>query len=142
MQAKKKECLIIDDDQDDQEIFLMCLRKVSKDIECKAINDGVEAISLLSINETYVPDYIFLDVNMPKMNGIDCLRILKNMPRLQYTRIFMYSTTSQGAALAQSKELGAEDFIVKPSKTTELKDKLSSIFKIVSEINTPNTPRS
>ena len=128
-------CLIIDDDQDDQEIFSMCARQVNAEIKCLAMADGVEAVAMLVSATDYLPDYIFIDVNMPKMNGIDCLKILKNMDRLRYSRIFMYSTTSENSVLAESKRFGAEDFLVKPPKTGELKEKLSCIFKIVSNMS-------
>jgi CheY-like chemotaxis protein len=104
-----------------------------------ALNDGVEAVSLLKSNSDYTPDYIFIDVNMPKMNGIACLGLLKNIERLKYSKIYMYSTTSEKSAVEDSKKLGADDFIIKPSKTAELKEKLSKIFDIVSEIN-PDYP--
>jgi CheY-like chemotaxis protein len=130
-----KECLIIDDDIDDQEIFLMCLKKINKDIHCTTMNNGVDAISMLQSNLQYIPNYVFIDVNMPKLNGIDCLRSIKNIPRLKYSKIFMYSTTSENATVEESMRLGADDFIVKPAKTAELKVKLSKIFEIVSEIN-------
>ncbi len=130
-----KTCLIVDDDADDQEIFLMCLKQISNnEIECLTANNGVEAITML-VDKEYTPSYIFIDVNMPKMNGIDCLRIIKNIDRLKYSKIFMYSTTSEGSALATSQQLGANDFIIKPSSSTMLKEKLSKIFEIVSEIN-------
>jgi CheY-like chemotaxis protein len=135
MSQTKRKCLIIDDDQDDQEIFLMCVRKVSKDIECLTVDDGVEAIVMLRSDSEYTPDYIFLDVNMPKMNGIDCLKELKKIRRLANTKIFMYSTTSETRVLNESKAFGADDFLVKPSKTSELKDKLYTIFGIVSGMN-------
>lgn len=131
---KSRSCLIIDDDDDDQELFIMCLAKIDKNINCTTANNGVDAITMLMTGD-YIPDYIFVDVNMPKMNGIDCLRILKTIDRLQYTRVFMYSTTSDKSSVGQSEQLGAEDFIIKPSSAVELKEKLSEIFKIVSEIN-------
>lgn len=132
-----KHCLIIDDDPDDQEIFLLCVKKISGNIACVTADNGVEALVMLRADETYVPDYIFLDVNMPKMNGVECLKELKQIGRLQYTKIFMYSTTSESNVLNESKLLGANDFIVKPTKTTDLKEKLRHIFEIISEIN-PN----
>ncbi len=132
---RAKQCLIIDDDPDDQEIFLMCLRKISNDIQCLTLNDGVEAVSMIKTNTEYVPDYVFIDVNMPKMNGIACLSILKNIERLKYSKFFMYSTTSEGSAFEESKKLGALEFIIKPTKTADLKEKLTKIFEIVSEIN-------
>ena len=134
-----RQCLIIDDDQDDQEIFLMCLKKIDKGIDCRTMNNAIDAITMLTSDTEYVPNYIFLDVNMPKMNGIDCLRLLKNMQRLKYSKIFMYSTTSDNSVYAESKKLGAHDFIVKPAKPTELKEKLNMIFNMVSEISSTNT---
>ena len=134
---RKKQCLIIDDDQDDQEIFLMCLNKVDNNISCLTSNNGVDAIALLQSNPDYIPDYIFIDVNMPKMNGITCLGILKHIERLKYSKFYMYSTTSDASSVDDSNKLGVNEFIVKPTKTTELKEKLSKIFEIVSDIN-PN----
>jgi hypothetical protein len=48
---KKINCLLVEDDLDDQEIFLMCLREISKSIKCLVSNNGVEAITMLSSNE-------------------------------------------------------------------------------------------
>jgi CheY-like chemotaxis protein len=90
---------------------------------------------MLNANTACTPDYIFIDVNMPKMNGVDCLRMIKNIDRLKYTRMFMYSTTAEGMALEKSRELGADDFIIKPSSASALKEKLSRIFEIVQGIN-------
>ena len=132
---KHLQCLIIDDDQDDQEIFLMCIRKLSPDIECLTSNSGVEALTMFKKEKDYRPDYIFLDVNMPKMNGIDCLKHLKEMDRLKDTKILMYSTTSEVEVVSESLRIGADQFLMKPTKTNELKEKLSIIFDIVSKIN-------
>lgn len=121
-------CLLVDDDLDDQEVFLMTLGKINKDIECLTANNGVEALSLLKKENWFVPDYIFLDVNMPKMNGIECLRNLKELSQLNGSKIFMYSTTSEASVLEKSKKLGAEDFIVKPSSLAVLKETLSAIL--------------
>ena len=124
-----KKCMIIDDDEDDQEIFKMCLNSVNKDIQCFSVYDGQEAIDMLMSNSQFTPQYIFLDVNMPKMNGIECLRILQSIPKLKNAKMFMYSTTSDNRIVEESKKLGAIDYIVKPNKTAELKEKLGHIFK-------------
>jgi CheY-like chemotaxis protein len=120
--------LIIDDDTDDQEIFLMCVTAVNKEIVCRTANNGPDAIAMLESRREYVPDFIFLDVNMPKMNGIECLKVLKQIDHLRQTKIYMYSTTSEKAVLTESKKLGAEDFIIKPASPTVLKETLSDIF--------------
>lgn len=125
--------MIIDDDDDDQEIFKMCLQAVNKNIDCISSYNGREAIDMLTSNPEFSPDYIFLDVNMPKMNGIECLKILHKIPRLKHTKIFMYSTTSEKSVLEESRELGAIDYIVKPNKTALLKEKLRNIFSAISD---------
>jgi CheY-like chemotaxis protein len=136
MDQKTRKCLIIDDDPDDQEIFLMCVRKVSNNIECRAVDNGEDALVMLRYENQYTPDYIFLDINMPRMNGIDCLRNLKTIRRLEHTKIIMYSTSSQSTILDDTAKMGAYDFVVKPARVSELKEKLSNIFNIVSGINT------
>ena len=121
-------CLIIDDDPDDQEIFLMCVQEININIQCLTCNTGVDAISMLESDHRYIPEYIFIDVNMPKMDGITCLGILKKIERLKYSKFFMYSTSADRSALENSRKFGANDFIIKPVKKAELKDRLSGIF--------------
>ena len=71
-----KNCLLIDDDQDDQELFLMALERVDSQIKCSVANNGVEGLAALS-DHFYTPTHIFLDINMPKMNGIECLQRIR-----------------------------------------------------------------
>jgi len=118
----------VDDDLDDQEVFLMTLEKINKNIKCLTANNGVEALSLLTAQNLFVPDYIFLDVNMPKMNGIECLKNIKDLAHLNNCKIYMYSTTSEASVLEKSKKLGATDFIVKPASPAVLKQTLSVIL--------------
>jgi CheY-like chemotaxis protein len=121
-------CLLVDDDPDDQEIFIMMAERINKNIKCLTANNGAEAVWMLNTNKESIPDYIFLDVNMPKMNGLECLKSIKTCEHLKHCKIFMYSTTSEDSIVAKAKELGAIDFIVKPALTSELKEILSKIF--------------
>ncbi len=121
-------CLLVDDDLDDQEIFIMTLETVNENIRCMTANNGAEALALFNSDEHLIPEYIFLDVNMPKMNGIDCLKSIRLLERLKSCKIYMYSTTSENQVVAETKELGALDFIVKPARASELKIILSKIF--------------
>ncbi len=122
------QCLLIDDDQDDQEVFMMILEKINRDINCLTANDGVEAISLLTSRQGFIPDYIFLDVNMPRMNGIECLQNIRTLDHLKNCKIFMYSTTSETSVVEQTKKLGVADFIVKPASPVALKETLAAIL--------------
>ncbi|RYE26511.1 MAG: response regulator [Sphingobacteriales bacterium] len=125
---KEKKCLIIDDDEDDQEIFLMCIGDVDANLECIAYSDPVVAVQKLSADLQYTPEYIFVDMNMPKLNGIQCLGKLRGMEHLNKSRIYMYSTTSLNTTIEESQQLGANGFIIKPSKLAELRERLTALF--------------
>jgi CheY-like chemotaxis protein len=125
---EKMKVFLIDDDQDDQEIFCMAVESVNKDIMCITVSDCVEALSMLKADKELMPDFIFIDVNMPKMNGIECLTHLVTMEHLKVSKIYMYSTTSEENSVKTCKQLGAIDFIVKPPSIVVLREKLSEIF--------------
>lgn len=124
----EKICLLVDDDLDDQEIFMMTLETVDTTVKCITSNNGAEALKLLNTDENFVPAYIFLDVNMPKMNGIECLKNILLLERFKSSKIYMYSTTSESNVVEQTKKLGVLDFIQKPARISELKVILSQIF--------------
>ena len=119
---------MIDDDVDDQELFQMALGEVGKDISLAIANSGVEALNKLSKDPLYVPEFIFLDVNMPKMNGLQCLSKLKELPHLSKVKVIMYSTSSDPRIINESKKLGATHYEVKPPSLSALIEKLSKIF--------------
>lgn len=104
-----------------EQIFLMRVKKVDKNIDCKTCDDGVEAISMWTADQELIPNYIFLDVNMRNMNGIECLKEIRKIEKLKNTKLFMYSTTTENNILDESKKLEADDFSI-------LKEKLYNIF--------------
>jgi CheY-like chemotaxis protein len=119
---------LIDDDIDDQDFFCMAIGDIDKSIECTIAEDGVEALKILTGNHNFIPDYIFIDVNMPRMNGLACLKEVKALHHLNDAKVIMYSTTSEQKILDQSKAFGAYDFIIKPGSLTMLTEKLSKIL--------------
>jgi CheY-like chemotaxis protein len=124
-----KECFLIDDDQDDQEIFLMALQMVDPQIKCSVVSSGIEGLQKLSEDFSYVPRFIFLDINMHKMDGIECLRRIKELDRLNQSKIIMFSTSADVAIIRQCKELGASDFVTKPPGLKPLVKSLTKILK-------------
>ena len=124
---KKSEFFLIDDDLDDQELFVMALQEVDKNFSCTVANSGIEALQKLKEDTSFVPDYIFLDVNMPKMNGIQCLAEIRKLPHLRDVQVIMFSTSSDKKIVQASRELGATDFQVKPAGLGLLIEKLATI---------------
>lgn len=121
-------CFLIDDDADDQEIFGQALESTGKSIRCTFANDGVEALEKLNADESFIPDFIFIDMNMPRMNGIQCLEAIRKLTRLKGVTLYMYSTAADPKSIAITQSLGAREFIIKPSNFNDLTQKLTQIF--------------
>jgi CheY-like chemotaxis protein len=119
--------LLIDDDEDDQEIFLSALENVSNSVNCVTISNAVTALEKLSRRELET-DLIFLDLNMPLMNGQEFLIELKNRQELRDIPVIILSTSSNVSTVQQSKQLGAADFIKKPDSFDELVHILKSVL--------------
>jgi DNA-binding response OmpR family regulator len=120
--------LIIDDDTEDRELFLEALREVDGNIKGISAQDGREALRLLENELVILPDFIFLDINMPMMNGKECLVNLKKHLKLKTIPIVMYSTTSDTNEIKDFYKLGAYDFLIKPSNFRNLVEALESII--------------
>lgn len=124
-----KTCFLIDDDVDDQEIFTLVLKSVYPSMKCIVANDGIEAIVKLTAEETFNPDYIFLDLNMPRMDGKECLQEIKKIDRLKGTPVIIYSTSSEQNDIQGTRALGASGYLEKQSSVAELKTRLAHFFK-------------
>jgi CheY-like chemotaxis protein len=83
--------LNVDDDSDDREIFCDAVNTVDPQISCVQVESGISALQLLDKSDT-LPDYMFIDMNMPKMTGLECVRKIRCIPRFLGIRIVMYST--------------------------------------------------
>ena len=106
----------------------MALKNVDESIEYVSANNGVQALKILESDKSFIPDFIFIDVNMPKMNGFICLGEIKKISRLGNSRIIMYSTTADPNSIKKSMDLGAGDFLVKPTRVGILIEKLTTIL--------------
>jgi CheY-like chemotaxis protein len=119
--------LIIDDDSEDSELFCEAVSEVDATISCLKAKDGKEALRLLNGMST-LPDYIFLDINMPIMNGRECLVEIKKNRRFSSIPVIMYSTTSDTNEIRGYYALGAYDFLIKPPNFSKLVEALGSII--------------
>jgi CheY-like chemotaxis protein len=122
-----KKFLLADDDADDANLFCEALNQVAPVIECHTAENGLELFQLLSKHNTDKPDVIFLDINMPIMNGWECLRKLKDSSNYKSIPTIMYSTSSAKRDIDLAYSLGASVFVTKPEDFREL----SKILAIV-----------
>jgi len=119
---------LADDDADDQELFKEALSEIDKSIRCLTASSGEEALNKLKAGLKQLPDYIFLDLNMPRMSGLECLAEIKKINILQHIPVIIYSTSSAQKDVEETKKLGADYFITKPPNFRELCDKIKYIL--------------
>lgn len=128
-QQVPKVCFLIDDDPDDQEIFSLALEKITPRVTCEIASDCQEALGMLAPERKFIPDYIFLDLNMPRMNGKQCLKEIRRHPHLNSVPVIMYSTSLIDSDIFELRQLGAMDFLTKPNNISTLSRVLSNFFK-------------
>jgi CheY-like chemotaxis protein len=121
-------CFIIDDDKDDQDIFAIAVEEIDSTIQCVSAIDGVEA--LRKLKEGFTPDFIFLDLNMPRMGGKETLREMRKIPALFHVPVIAYSTSSEARDIEDMKKLGADHFITKPPDITALIDQVRETLSL------------
>ena len=120
--------LIIDDDIEDQEIFIEAVKEVSDDIHCSSSTSGEEALDQLTENSKKLPDLIFLDLNMPKLNGKQVLKEIKNKPGINTIPVIMYSTSFAPRDIEEIRQIGAAHHLLKPSRFNDLCAALNTIL--------------
>jgi CheY-like chemotaxis protein len=107
--------------------FVEAIQEIDSSIHCSIAENGRKALNRLRAL-VELPDLIFLDINMPELNGFDCLKELKKCPRLQTIPVIMLSTSVSSKDIKYSEDLGAEMFFTKPSSYTNLCDILKKVF--------------
>jgi CheY-like chemotaxis protein len=113
--GKEFTCFLIDDDADDQEIFLSVLETINPTVHCVTARNGREAMLKLTTEEVK-PDLIFLDLNMPLMNGKQFLEACSRLEDCRKIPVVILSTSSDRQSIQETLKLGARNFITKPDK--------------------------
>jgi CheY-like chemotaxis protein len=122
--------LLADDDPDDRDLFEEAAGVLSQDISMTMAKDGVQLMEIL-LSHTPLPDMIFLDLNMPKKNGKECLHEISLHKRLRNVPIIIYTTSLNPIDIDDTYTAGAFRFFKKPNSFEELKDILSKAFDAV-----------
>lgn len=117
---KNMNFFIIDDDADDRNLFIESVKEVDADIECISANNGEQALALLSDPESTLPDFIFLDLRMPRIDGKKCLAEIKKNERLKHIPVVIFTTSRDVEESKELKEMGAFHFISKPNNPEEI----------------------
>lgn len=135
--------LLADDDVDDTQFFCDALGEIDPSIICYCAIDGKEVFEILQNPALKKPQIIFLDINMPGMDGWECLTQLKNNEEYKHIPVIIVSTSSHQREADIALDMGALCLFTKPTYYMELKDTLKllaanvdgSLLQAVSNFN-------
>ncbi|MBK6283602.1 MAG: response regulator [Draconibacterium sp.] len=122
--------LLADDDEDDRLIFKEAFDAVKMKTVVNTVNDGMELMEYLTDDRNTLPHILFLDLNMPRKTGMECLIEIKRNDNLKEIAIAIYSTSASEQDIEETFVKGANVYIKKPSDFTTLKNLLEEIIKM------------
>lgn len=125
-----KTILIIDDDPDDLEFFRDAASEIDKSIKCMSASNGENALKMLKNPLSPVPDFIFLDINMPGMSGKKCLYEIKKMQNLNDTPVIIYTTSKLIDDIKDIENFGDVYFVTKPTRLADLRNVISNVIEM------------
>lgn len=131
----KQHIFIVDDDKEDRELFSEALSYVNQNVKLIEISSGTKLIEALNNSDFPVPEIIFLDVNMPKLTGIDCLKKIKSSEKFKDLNIVILSTYSHKDDVEEAYRQGASRYYVKPTVFDNLKDIITGALDNVNNNN-------
>ncbi len=113
--------LLADDDSDDCFFFKEALEELTISAKLTTVNDGVQLMKLLSTTGTPLPDALFLDLNMPRKSGLECLAEIKTIDKLMHLPVMIYSTSLNPDVVEILYQKGAHYYICKPGEFAKIK---------------------
>ncbi|MFI0428228.1 response regulator [Mariniflexile sp. HMF6888] len=122
--------ILTDDDEDDRLFFIDAFDELDMNTKVSTFNDGVELMDYLNNEDSILPNVLFLDLNMPKKSGIECLNEIKANSKMSDIAIAIYSTSASEEDIEETFVLGANIYIKKPSSFKQLKKALSEVVSI------------
>jgi CheY-like chemotaxis protein len=113
--------ILADDDEGDRFLFKEALEELKIKSFVHTVNDGIQLMEYLNDKDTPVPHLLFLDLNMPRKNGLECLKEIRNNEKLKDISIAIYSTSASEKDMDETFLNGANVYIKKPSDFRVLK---------------------
>ena len=111
---KKHTILLVEDDELDIISVQRSLKKLETEYELETAYNGREALNKLKEKDAILPDVILLDLNMPKMNGLEFLKALRNDENLKHLKVLIMTTSSEIVDRTITEQLGISGYIIKP----------------------------
>lgn len=123
-----KKIFLAEDDADDRMFFEDVLKEVNINTDLVMADDGVELMNVLVETVPPPPDIIFLDLNMPRKNGFECLKEIRQTAKLREIPVVIFSTSGNTQAIDTTYSLGANYFMQKPRSFALLKKAIETVL--------------
>ena len=124
MTASKNYILIAEDDEDDQFLLISAFKEILNDMQLIFVENGIELINHFKKIDSgeipRLPSLMIVDLNMPKKNGKEAIKELLEKPYFRSFQTIIFSTTGNELEKSRCRELGIDDFFVKPSNYNSL----------------------
>lgn len=120
--------VLADDDEDDRHFFKMAVESTGLSCSVILLKDGTEFKDYLGA-ATEKPVIVFLDINMPRIDGFECLELVRTKYNPNEVAVVMYTTSNSQADRQQAMELGANEYLVKPTGFSELKEIIARLVE-------------
>lgn len=133
MSVKHLNVLLADDDLDDCNLFKHALEELPLSAQLTTVHDGEQLMNYLSENSQHLPQVLFLDINMPRKNGLECLAEIKRNPTLKDIPVVMFSTSNSWDTITMLFKSGSNVYIHKPSDFAQLKQVIYHALPIATE---------
>ena len=117
--------LLADDDESDRELFKEAFDELEMKPVVEMVNDGQQLMKHLSKEDVRLPNLIFLDLNMPRKNGMECLKEIRSNEKLKDISVAIYSTSASEKDINDAFISGANIYVRKPNDFNTLKQLLA-----------------
>ncbi|WP_339839476.1 response regulator [uncultured Maribacter sp.] len=138
----KQHILLVDDDKDDCDIFKEALDELGIAFILTVLHNGMELLDYLSSEVASYPDILFLDLNMPRKSGLECIKEMKSSTILSTIPIVIYSTSFNTHVVDELYDLSAHYYIQKPSSYKCLKKVINQAIHLISKENKTSITRA
>ena len=135
MNLKQLNILLADDDIDDCIFFKEALVELLLSTHLTTVNDGEQLMQLLTNETNVLPHVLFLDLNMPRKNGFECLTEIKLSKKLKQLPVIVFSTSFEQEVVNQLYKNGAQYFIRKPSEFSQFKKIIQLSLALITKEN-------